>query len=62
MHLSAVYDMPWLLYHALAFALFKTYGVVSVDYFPMNNGNSRKTRPSVVLSPLSQSFLLQLKN
>lgn len=30
---SKLYDMPWLLYHTYALALFKTYGIVSPDYF-----------------------------
>ena len=29
MHVSSLYDMPWLLVRALSFALFKTYAVVS---------------------------------
>ncbi|KAF9476142.1 hypothetical protein BDN70DRAFT_882785 [Pholiota conissans] len=30
-HLSTVYDMPTLLYHAVSFALFKTYGIPSIS-------------------------------
>lgn len=33
MHVSAVYDMPWLIVKALSFALFKTYAVVSAARF-----------------------------
>lgn len=32
MHLSTVYDMPFLLYKALSFALFKTYAIVRLFF------------------------------
>jgi hypothetical protein len=32
-HLSTVFDMPQLLFNALSFALFKTYGIVSMVDF-----------------------------
>ncbi len=32
-HVSKSHDMPWLLFHTYALALFKTYGIVSQVYF-----------------------------